>query len=256
MPDQGRARVKLNVGGSRFETTVATLTAHPDSYFGAAFSGRHTVQLDEDGCYFIDRDGRHFGAILNFLRTGKLRVPTCPANAEDLMEEVCYYSLEEAVASSSGAGRGEADYTRKEVWQMRQNGVVFFSGCSFAGLNLSYVDFSACKLRGSDFRGANLSHANFVSADIVGANFDGAIVNGINLHDCDASAEGPRGAREAAGCKWCRCRCGVLTSLHPPEAFGLQRSWQGYCRRCNSQVSHGDASVTEWLYSPELATAS
>ena len=33
-------RVKLNVGGTRYETTVATLTRYGNSYFGVLLSGR------------------------------------------------------------------------------------------------------------------------------------------------------------------------------------------------------------------------
>jgi len=42
----------------------------------AMFSGRHFVQKDEDGRYFIDRDGTHFRYILNFLRDGNTYIPT------------------------------------------------------------------------------------------------------------------------------------------------------------------------------------
>ena len=32
------------------------------------FSGRHDLKPDKNGRYFIDRDGRHFHVILNYLR--------------------------------------------------------------------------------------------------------------------------------------------------------------------------------------------
>ena len=82
-----RERLRLNIGGSKFETTVHTLTKHADTYFSAAFSGRH-VPLDSEGYYFIDRDSKHFGAILSFLRTGKLRLPRDEEDREELMVEV------------------------------------------------------------------------------------------------------------------------------------------------------------------------
>jgi len=57
------------VGGFKFTTTVTTLRNEPDpSLFNAMFSGRHNLKPDKDGCYFIDRDGRHFHDILNYLR--------------------------------------------------------------------------------------------------------------------------------------------------------------------------------------------
>ena len=40
---QFKERVKLNVGGTKFETTLSTLTRYPDSLLAAMFSGRHKV---------------------------------------------------------------------------------------------------------------------------------------------------------------------------------------------------------------------
>lgn len=60
--------IKLNVGGTRFETSLTTLRRFPDSLIGAMFSGRHTTAKDSEGCYFLDQDGTHFRHILNFLR--------------------------------------------------------------------------------------------------------------------------------------------------------------------------------------------
>ena len=36
------------------------------------FSGQPKLRSDAEGRYFIDRDGTHFGAILEFLRTERL----------------------------------------------------------------------------------------------------------------------------------------------------------------------------------------
>ena len=64
-------QVTLNVGGCRFTTSVSTLRNAPSpSLFNAMFSGRHKLVKDQEGCYFIDRDGRHFHDILNYLRDG------------------------------------------------------------------------------------------------------------------------------------------------------------------------------------------
>lgn len=53
--------VKLNVGGKMYKTTLSTLRRDPDSMLCAMFSGRHELKADEeDGAYFIDRDGELF----------------------------------------------------------------------------------------------------------------------------------------------------------------------------------------------------
>lgn len=73
--DKFKGRVKLNVGGVKYETTLTTLTADgDDSMLGSMFSGRHELHPDDDGEVFIDRDGKHFGHILNVLRDSSVAV--------------------------------------------------------------------------------------------------------------------------------------------------------------------------------------
>lgn len=62
------AIIKLNVGGTSFATTLTTLRRFPTSLLGVMFSGRHRMQKDENGAYFIDRDGAVFRYILSYLR--------------------------------------------------------------------------------------------------------------------------------------------------------------------------------------------
>ena len=61
--------VKLNVGGSFFDTSRTTLTSQKDSMLDAMFSGRHNVDKDDTGRYFLDRDGRTFEYVLAYLRS-------------------------------------------------------------------------------------------------------------------------------------------------------------------------------------------
>ena len=67
--------MRLSVGGQHFETSLDTLTRDGSSMLAAMFSGRHNVLKDEDGRYFIDRDGTHFRYILNYLRDGNTFIP-------------------------------------------------------------------------------------------------------------------------------------------------------------------------------------
>ena len=59
--------VKLNVGGRLFSTSIDTLTKQ-DNMLRAMFSGRMDVATDSDGYILIDRCGKHFELILNYLR--------------------------------------------------------------------------------------------------------------------------------------------------------------------------------------------
>jgi hypothetical protein len=92
--DKFKGRVKLNVGGVKYETTLTTLTADgDDSMLGSMFSGRHELHPNEDGEVFIDRDGKHFGHILNVLRNSSVAV-----NIDDrvaLHAELQYHGISE-----------------------------------------------------------------------------------------------------------------------------------------------------------------
>jgi hypothetical protein len=54
--------VKLNVGGVRYETFRSTLLSKPDTFFIGM------LQCKSETEYFIDRDGKKFEAVLNYLR--------------------------------------------------------------------------------------------------------------------------------------------------------------------------------------------
>lgn len=92
------AIVKLNVGGTHFETTLVTLTSTSDSMLAAMFSGRFTLPRDREGRVFIDRDGKRFRYILNFLRDGTLNVPADDhVLLLDILQEAQYYQLHKLV---------------------------------------------------------------------------------------------------------------------------------------------------------------
>lgn len=52
--------VDLNVGGTKYSTSLSTLTAVKSSMLAAMFSGRHELARDKKGNVFIDRDGSLF----------------------------------------------------------------------------------------------------------------------------------------------------------------------------------------------------
>eukprot|EP00413_Alexandrium_margalefii_P046189 CAMPEP_0204583862 /NCGR_PEP_ID=MMETSP0661-20131031/46016_1 /ASSEMBLY_ACC=CAM_ASM_000606 /TAXON_ID=109239 /ORGANISM="Alexandrium margalefi, Strain AMGDE01CS-322" /LENGTH=206 /DNA_ID=CAMNT_0051593257 /DNA_START=47 /DNA_END=667 /DNA_ORIENTATION=+ len=60
--------IALNVGGQRYDVSRATLTCISDSMLNRMFCGDLPVQRDEQGCAFIDRSGRHFEHVLDYLR--------------------------------------------------------------------------------------------------------------------------------------------------------------------------------------------
>jgi len=97
--------VKLNVGGEFFTTSVQTLTRDPSSILAAMFStGRHhdpfleyevKPQPLEDGSFFIDRDGKHFRILLNYLRNKELILPEDANDTflKELKAEAKFYKI-------------------------------------------------------------------------------------------------------------------------------------------------------------------
>ena len=95
--------VTLNVGGSRYTTALSTLTKYPDSMLGAMFSGRHALVQQEDGSYFIDRDGETFSHVLSYLRDSNIVLALVPTFTRDLKlrleYEAQFYQLQELEAT-------------------------------------------------------------------------------------------------------------------------------------------------------------
>ena len=95
------SRVKLDVGGHTFTTSKLTLTKDPDSMLAAMFGGRHSVRQEEDGSYFIDRDGTYFRYILNYLRDGGFKEGVLPVDSPEVLGEILneaeYYQIQSLV---------------------------------------------------------------------------------------------------------------------------------------------------------------
>jgi hypothetical protein len=83
-------RVVLNIGGYRFETSVQALRRVSHTFFHAKFSGRYAQDVCEDGAIFVDRDGEHFGHVLEYMRDGVVSV--AEAGASFLLGE-CLYAV-------------------------------------------------------------------------------------------------------------------------------------------------------------------
>jgi hypothetical protein len=93
--------VKLNIGGKIFMTTSDTLTRSgcDENYFSALLSGKIPSLRDEDGCYFIDRDGKLFAQILNYLRTGRWMCSS-KYDEQQVLDEARFYCIEPTIYST------------------------------------------------------------------------------------------------------------------------------------------------------------
>mmetsp|Transcript_55268 Transcript_55268/g.140138 ORF Transcript_55268/g.140138 Transcript_55268/m.140138 type:complete len:289 (-) Transcript_55268:89-955(-) len=103
--------VELSIGGAHFAASLETLAGDrfgspscgdagggAGSMLSAMFSGRIPTRRDAEGRYFIDRDGRNFHHILNFLRDGKYPVALARREREEVVREASFYGLEAMAA--------------------------------------------------------------------------------------------------------------------------------------------------------------
>ncbi|XP_023274746.1 BTB/POZ domain-containing protein KCTD21-like [Seriola lalandi dorsalis] len=85
--------VSLNVGGEIYTTTLDTLTRCRDSMLGAMFTGQIPMLRDSKGNIFIDRDGKVFRYILNYLRSSSLDLPDGFSELALLQREADFFQI-------------------------------------------------------------------------------------------------------------------------------------------------------------------
>ncbi|CAL2033833.1 unnamed protein product [Caenorhabditis brenneri] len=85
--------VKLNIGGTVFQTTKSTLTKF-DGMFKVMMETDIPVIKDKTGAIFIDRDPYHFRLILNFMRDGVVALPESDKEINEIHKEANYYLLD------------------------------------------------------------------------------------------------------------------------------------------------------------------
>ena len=92
----------INIGGTTFMTTKEVLCQSKESLFSCLLNSNNIKPhyIDNNSkleCYFIDRDGKYFNYILNYLRNKKLLLPNNSDDRVDvinhLIEEAEYYNL-------------------------------------------------------------------------------------------------------------------------------------------------------------------
>lgn len=89
--------LRLNVGGTIYETSRSTLTSDAESILARMFepnSNLPPATVTEEGCYQIDACPRSFGVILNWLRYRSL-IFGSDVQAEDVLPVADYFGLPE-----------------------------------------------------------------------------------------------------------------------------------------------------------------
>ncbi|KAG2453826.1 hypothetical protein HYH02_002033 [Chlamydomonas schloesseri] len=114
--------VSFNVGGQHFTTLRETLLKEANSRL--ALIARGAIPSAKDpatGAFVLDRDGKHFALILNWLRDGWVLLPRNAEERRELLQEIRYYQLSgfegwlrtQEVLSDAG-GYNAAEYAAME----------------------------------------------------------------------------------------------------------------------------------------------
>ena len=176
-----RELVKLDFGGMRFKTSKDTLVSgEGQCFFNALLDGNVPSYKTEDGYLFIDRNGKYFEPILDFLRTGVLYIPS--NMSRKLVEELAHFLMIDV-------GQASVTVSQEELLQhvnaMGQNGLQLpcynLEELSFSRLNLSGSNFAGSTLKGSSFVRTSLAKTNFQDADVSGSDFTFANLQNSNL---------------------------------------------------------------------------
>ena len=101
--DDPHAIIHLNVGGTKYATSVTTLQSQPGTLLAEMFSGHSEPARDKDGSYFIDRDGEFFRYVLNFLRDGTLPSNASAAFRKSMKMEAAFYQIPQLMRWGQGS---------------------------------------------------------------------------------------------------------------------------------------------------------
>lgn len=86
--------IKLNIGGFKYTTSHSTLCSVSNFFSNLIGNPQHFKPvLDEEGAYFIDRDGKYFEPILEYLRTSELNIPSHLSKTA-VLREANFYGIE------------------------------------------------------------------------------------------------------------------------------------------------------------------
>jgi len=114
-----KGQVKLDVGGKLYSTSVSTLTSIPDSMLGAMFSGRYELIKNDEGRIFIDRDGKYFRYILEFLRDGEWDLPeTDTVLLKKIIKDISYFGLEHTLPEKLQQKKLKKEKIDTSSWKM------------------------------------------------------------------------------------------------------------------------------------------
>ena len=113
---QGERVIVLDVGGTRYHTTLHTLRSLPETFLGRMFNEENEslLQPQPDGSYFIDRDGKLFRWVLHAHRTGDVLYPNFDLEGILLEQEYIFFGLCSSAKIQEEVARRETEKQTEE----------------------------------------------------------------------------------------------------------------------------------------------
>ena len=142
--------IKLNVGGTLFTTTVATLTKYPDSMLAAMFnpeSERPPAEKDDNGNFFMDRNPRAFVYILEFLRNARLPKDIAGCSIEQVKWEADYFGLQDILdIIGNRKDKEEREKVEKELFECEEKAAELYKKSANAYRMFQECDRADCEI--------------------------------------------------------------------------------------------------------------
>jgi hypothetical protein len=243
--------VHINVGGVPFATVKEILLAIDGTLLCALFGPKPTMDIYKDdgsrGCdgYFpINRNGKYFSDIVNFLREGMIPYYEGQDRLE-LINECDYFEIDAlgdqfrydgsslvpnfpSCIERTAATLADGMFIVSKIVNYLKKGGFEFSGCDFRFLPQMRLDFSGCNLSGVNFEGAILGGANFFNANCTGAIFDGANLKEANFEQANIKGASFVGADLQNSClEYCIARGADFTKANCRSAMLLSGNFRG-----------------------------
>jgi hypothetical protein len=170
-------RVELNIGGHRFETSVQALRRVPHTFFDAYFSGRYAQDVCKDGSIFVDRDGEHFGHVLEYMRDGHVSVAEAGAQPSlsllrALKREFGFYCIELSTEQPAYPEQPEVTFVMggindgHSLSSMERYDISSGQWVASAAMSTARRLFGACTLAGELYVTGGFGHNNHLLSSV------------------------------------------------------------------------------------------
>jgi kelch-like protein 17 (actinfilin)/kelch-like protein 20 len=243
-----QGRVVLDIGGYRYTTSVQTLRRLPGTFFDAYFSGRYTMDRSKDGSIFIDRDGKHFGQMLQYLRDGVVSAAEKDAAELDIGElrwlkrEFGFYCIELNAELQEVYVVGGIDNDCGNVASMEGYDVASGAWREVAPMAIARAEFSLCKLSGSDLYATGGYFAHY-------RNFVDVVIASVERYD--SSLDTWSAAPPLPRPRYAHCACAVGYAIYvlggiEQDEEGGEKSMKSVLKfDCQMQTWNEVASIPE-----------